>query len=84
MASEENLADIGSGGCQGSKLPPIWFQSLEWLKEKVLWPPELIVKSSIESEAEAQLVKEIFKASLQEKYNFEKVLESNEYWKAMK
>ena len=84
VASEENPADIGSRGCHGSKVPPIWFQGPEWLKEKGLWPPELIAKSSIESEAEAQPVKEIFKASLQERDTFDTVLERNEYWKAMR
>ena len=62
-ASEENPADIGSRCCHGYKLPPTWFQGLEWLKDKGLWPQELTAKSSIESEAEAQPIKNIFKES---------------------
>ena len=83
VASEENPADIGSRGCQ-CKLPPVWFQGPELLKGKELWPPELITQSSVESEAEAQPEKEIFKASLQERDTFFKVLERDEYWKAIR
>ena len=50
VVSEENPAEIGSRGCHGSKLPPVWFQGPEWLKGKQIWLLELIAKSSIESE----------------------------------
>ena len=69
---------INSFSDKGSKLSPFWFQGPEWLKEKELRPPYLIGKSSSESEAEAQPVKEIFKVFLQERDICDKILERNE------
>ena len=41
VGTDQNLADIGSRGCQADKLNELWLKGPEWLTEPDLWPGDI-------------------------------------------
>ncbi|XP_046853560.1 uncharacterized protein LOC124446735, partial [Xenia sp. Carnegie-2017] len=51
VPTTDNPADLGS---RGGKLTEMWMKGPAWLSERSLWPPDLIVKPSTDSQSEAK------------------------------
>ncbi|XP_046858560.1 uncharacterized protein LOC124452010 [Xenia sp. Carnegie-2017] len=52
----DNSADLGS---RGGKLTEMWMKGPAWLSERSLWPPDLTIKPSIDSQSEAKAARAI-------------------------
>ena len=76
VPSELNPSDIGSRGCYGKKLDSLWFNGPSWLQTPDEWPPEIILESSDQSEAEANPIQSVFRMGVE--INEEKVDKSDE------
>ena len=50
LNNKENLADLGSRGCEGHHLTETWFKGPLWLNDEPEWPDDITMESSIESE----------------------------------
>ena len=75
VPTAENSADIASRGCHPSKLNDSWFKGPEWMREKILWPPNIATKDSEETESEAKTAKLICKTAVEENDSLDQVLE---------
>ena len=75
VPTAENPADIASRGCHPSKLNDSWFKGPEWMREKILWPPNIATKDSEETESEAKTAKLICKTAVEENDSLDQVLE---------
>ena len=59
VLTEQNPADIGSKSSLISKLPNVWSEGLSWLTNSSEWPNQLVIRSSLESQKETKLEKQI-------------------------
>ena len=84
VGTVDNPADIGSRGCPGNRIPTRWFRGPEWLSDAENWPLNIETKSTEESEVEAKPIKEIFKASVEMRDQFDEILEKYTYWNTMR
>ena len=74
VPSELNPSDIGS-----RKLDSLWFNGPSWLQTPDEWPPEFILESSDQSEAEAKQIMSVFRMGVE--INEEKGDKLNEFWR---
>ena len=80
VSTTENLADVGSRGCYGNKLPDQWLSGPEWLARPQDWPEQKVLKSSKESECEARPMKrELYKGAEIKQDAIDKLLEKHEF-----
>ncbi|XP_046863157.1 uncharacterized protein LOC124456893 [Xenia sp. Carnegie-2017] len=62
VPTTDNPADLGS---RGGKLTEMWMKGPAWLSERSLWPPDLIVKPSTDSQSEAKATRIILCTAIQ-------------------
>ena len=65
VLTQQNPADIGSRGCKGNKIQELWTRGPSWLDQSKLWPDNIEINASEESEAEKRVTREILKAAVQ-------------------
>ena len=64
VPTKTNPADIGSRGCELSKLSKMWWSGPEWLVNCEKWPEQPEITKCDESEIERKKVKEILAATI--------------------
>ena len=88
VLSELNPSDIGSRGCYCKKLDSLWFNGPRWLQTTNEWPPEIILESSDQSEADAKPIKSVFRMGVEIKEEkrdkLDEILEKFQFRKAMR
>ena len=88
VPSELNPSDIGSRGCYSKKLDSLWFNGPSWLQTPDEWPPEIMLESSDQSEAEAKPIKSVFKMGVEineeKEDKLDEILEKFQFRKAMR
>ncbi|XP_046841042.1 uncharacterized protein LOC124435137 [Xenia sp. Carnegie-2017] len=62
VPTTDNPADLGS---RGGKLTEMWMKGPAWLSERSLWPPDLIVKPSTDSQSEAKATRVVLSTAIQ-------------------
>jgi len=62
VPTEENPANLGSRGGHVTDCKP-WWSGPVWLSNKGAWPPDILIRASTETQAEAKATKELFARS---------------------
>ena len=83
VTSQENPADLGSrgGGVQGEEL---WWSGPKWLADKDSWPCDIVTSCTPESQAEAQVTREVFAGAREVTDQFDGVLVKFALWKELR
>ncbi|XP_078368252.1 uncharacterized protein LOC144652094 [Oculina patagonica] len=83
VPTDQNPADLGSRG--GSVISaPLWMNGPPWLPYPDQWPPNIEIKASSESQAEAKVTKEILAIALPERDVFSELLEKYSLLKTLR
>ena len=61
---DNNPADLGSRGCEESKICDFWWDGSEWLGDCKNWPEQSNITNSDESEIERKKVKEVLATTI--------------------
>ena len=65
VPTHQNPTHIESNGCKGNKIQELWTRGPSWLYQLKLWPDNIEVNASEESEAEKRATRENLKAAVQ-------------------
>ena len=84
VPTKQNPADIGSRGSPISKLGDLWWKDPTWLSNISLWPRQLTIVPTIESQAEYKAIKEIMTTTIDKSDTFDKLLEKHELYKFLR
>lgn len=79
----ENPADLGSRGGE-VKNHPSWSNGPKWLKNKAIWPPDIVTKASEESMAEVKATRDVFAVAIATTDGLDNLLEKFTYWRTMR
>ena len=83
ISTEENPADLASrGGSVGQK--DSWWNGPSWLPSSENWPPDIITRTSPDSQAKEKIPKNIFKVTQVGGDDLDVLLEKLQFWKLVR
>ncbi|XP_048580704.1 uncharacterized protein LOC116619237 isoform X2 [Nematostella vectensis] len=83
VPTKDNPADLGSRG--GSVVnADMWWKGPEWLSEPGCWPEGIVLEQSVESKAEAKLVRQVLSLAVAERNEIDELLEKYPLHKAVR
>ena len=82
--SEKIPADLGSRDSKADQLSSVWLPEPEWLSNPDEWPANLVTESSKETEVEAKLTSQVFKAAVETKDESDNMLEKHTFWETVR
>ena len=85
VSSAENPADIGSRGGKVDESSELWLKGPPWLTNENDWPADIVTGPSVESQAEAKVIKEILATAVQpEQDDLDNLMEKWDLWKTVR
>ena len=81
--TEENPADLASRGGSVNQ-NDLWWKGPSWLSNYAQWPPNITTKTSLESQAEEKIVKELFKFTRIDSDDLDPLVEKFDFWKLVR
>ena len=82
--TKQNPADLGSRGCDLSKIKSDWLSGPAWLDKPDEWPEQPDIKKSEETETEKKKIKEIFAATVSTVDEIDDLLNKFSLWKFLR
>ena len=84
VSSAENPADIGSQGGKVDESSELSLKGPPWLTNENDWPADIVTDPSVESQAEAKVIKEILATAVQPEQDDLNNLWKWDFWKAVR
>ena len=83
VRTSDNPADVGSRSGEVSN-HALWWNGLEWLSDKVCWPPDIVTSASQESLAEAKVKRDLLAVAVTATGELDDLLEKFSHWKTIR